>query len=212
MCFLLLVLTSLTCDAQPFYTDIQQFKRQDSIAMPAQHAFLLVGSSSFTKWVDVQTYFPKHTIINRGFGGATLLDLIKYQRDIIDPYNPKQIVIYCGENDIAASDTVDTKEVAKRFKTLYENIRAKYPEIPILYISMKPSISRWALKDRMIDANKSIKKYLERKKKAKFLSIWEIMLDKNGMPLKDIFTDDNLHMNAKGYGIWQKFIEPVLVE
>ena len=89
----------------PFYNDIRAFKKQDSIQPPPRHAILFVGSSSFTRWTDVQDYFPKHRIINRGFGGSTLQDVIRYAGDIITAYHPKQVVIYCGENDLAASDT-----------------------------------------------------------------------------------------------------------
>lgn len=67
---------------------------------------LFVGSSSFTKWTDVQNYFPGYKIINRGFGGYSLPDVIRYADNIVFPYHPKQIVNYCGENDLAAADSV----------------------------------------------------------------------------------------------------------
>ena len=99
-------------DALPYYPEIQAFKKQDSIQMPAKNQILFVGSSSFTKWTDVQNYFPNYPIINRGFGGSTLLDVMMYADQVILPYAPKQIVIYCGENDLAYSDTVSAKTVA----------------------------------------------------------------------------------------------------
>src|ERR1700755_3522507 len=122
---LLLLVASLT-NAQenpPFWDDIQAFKHQDSIQMPPQHAILFVGSSSFTKWTDVQEYFPGYTIINRGFGGSSLPDVIRYAGDVIYPYEPKQVVIYCGENDLAGSSSVTGDTVVQRFKTLYGMIR-----------------------------------------------------------------------------------------
>ena len=67
----------------PFYNDIQKFKNQDSINPPPQNGVLFVGSSSFTKWTDVQNYFPNVKIINRGFGGSILPDVIRYANDII---------------------------------------------------------------------------------------------------------------------------------
>ena len=109
----------------PFWADIQNFKKQDSVSFPSKNAILFIGSSSFTKWKDVQDYFPGYTIINRGFGGSTLLDQIRYANDIIFPYEPKQIVIYCGENDLASSDTVTAEMVVDRFKELYKMIRNK---------------------------------------------------------------------------------------
>src|SRR3978361_1564766 len=110
-------------DMPPFYSEIRSFKKKDSTHFPPKHAILFVGSSSFTKWVDVQDYFPGYTIINRGFGGSSLPDVIRYAYDIIFPYQPKQILIYCGENDFASSDTVSVNTVYERFKTLFLLIR-----------------------------------------------------------------------------------------
>ncbi len=84
-----------------FWHDIQEFKKQDQQNPPPQNAILLIGSSSFTKWTDVADYFPTKTIINRGFGGSRLLDLNYFADDLLAPYQPKQIIIYCGENDFA---------------------------------------------------------------------------------------------------------------
>ncbi len=198
--------------AQPFASDIAAFKRQDSIAFPAAHSILFVGSSSFTKWTDVQDYFPHKPIINRGFGGSTLPDLIRYEREIIFPYQPKQIVIYCGENDMASSDTVTATILLDRFKILFKDIRQQYPSVPIIYISLKPSISRWQLREKMKEGNLLIQHYLKKKKrKALFLNIWDAMLGADGNPMPDIFITDHLHMNAKGYAIWKKLLEPHLI-
>ncbi len=213
-CILFLILSTLsfnTANAQPFIQDITAFKTQDSIHFPPKHAILFVGSSSFTKWVDVQNYFPGYTIINRGFGGSSLPDVIRYADDIIFPYQPKQIVIYCGENDFAASDTVSVNTVYNRFKELFFLIRKKIPGIPIDYISMKPSPSRENLMDKFEQANKLIRNFLKGKNHTAFLDVYHKMLNTNGTPIKDIFIDDNLHMNAKGYHIWQKIIKPYLL-
>src|ERR1700736_1860158 len=110
-----LAFTCIYAQQAAFYNDIQAFKKKDSVHMPAKHSILFIGSSSFTKWTDVQDYFPGYPIINRGFGSSTLPDVIRYADDIIFPYQPKQIVIYCGENDLAASDTVTAETVVERF-------------------------------------------------------------------------------------------------
>jgi lysophospholipase L1-like esterase len=171
-----------------------------------------VGSSSFTKWRDVQNYFPGFTILNRGFGGSTLTDLLRYEEDVIFKYDPKQIVIYCGENDLAASDTVTAAMVFDRFKTLLSEIRAVYPNVPVVFISLKPSPSRWHLKDKEIAANKMIEKYLKKQRDVKFVSVWSAMLGPDRRPMPDIYISDNLHMNAKGYAIWQKLLQPYLIK
>ncbi len=196
----------------PYANDIHNFKVQDSINPPTQHAILFVGSSSFTKWTDVQNYFPGYTIINRGFGGSCLTDVIRYADDVIFPYHPRQVVIYCGENDFAYSDTVTSDIVNSRFVQLFEIIREKMPDVKITYISIKPSPSRWLLKDKIIVSNKFIRKFLKKQPNADYVDIWTKMLDKKGQPMPDIFLDDQLHMKPDGYAIWQKAIKSHLIQ
>ena len=212
--FSLLLLTNILYGQQkpPFWDDIQNFKMQDSIQMPPAHAILFVGSSSFTKWTDVQAYFPGYPIINRGFGGSSLPDVTRYADKIIFPYKPRQIVIYCGENDLAASDTVTGETVYKRFTILFTLIRKKLPTVPIIFISLKPSPSRWQLRQRMMTANDRIKDFLSKQKNVLFIDVYHKMLGVDGLPLKDIYLEDSLHMNAKGYAIWQKEIKPHLLK
>ena len=195
-----------------FWNDIQQFRKLDSVQPPPANAILFVGSSSFTRWTDIQDYFPGATIINRGFGGSTLVDVLRYEEDVIFKYNPKQIVIYCGENDIASSDTVTAATVFNRFKTLFSEIRTVHPGVAVAYISMKPSPSRWHLRDKVVSANNLIEKYLKKQENAQFINVWKPMLGSNGKPKKELFVEDNLHMNAKGYAIWQKLVQPALLK
>jgi len=197
--------------AQPFAADIKAFKKQDSINFPPKHAILFIGSSSFTKWTDVQEYFPGYTIINRGFGGSSLPDVINYADEIIFPYEPKQIVIYCGENDLAASDTVTAETVINRFKSLFFLIRDRMPDIPIVFVSLKPSPSRERLWPKMEAVNKAVKDFLKKKNNASFADVYYKMM-KRGSAKKELFIEDNLHMNAEGYKIWQKVINPYLLK
>lgn len=196
----------------PFYEDIQAFQKQDKDSMPPKDAILFVGSSSFTMWKDVQGYFPGYTIINRGFGGSTLLDVINYANAIIIPYQPKQIVIYCGENDLAYDDSLYPAQVKERFEQLFNIIREKYKKVPIVYISIKPSPSRQQLMPKFNVANVMIKNFLRKKKYTTFIDVYHAMLEADGTPMKDIFIEDNLHMNAKGYHIWQQLIQPHLIK
>ena len=196
----------------PFYNDIQAFKKKDSASFPAKQAILFVGSSSFTKWTDVQDYFPGYPILNRGFGGSSLPDLIRYAEDVIFPYQPKQIVIYCGDNDLAASDTVTVQMVVDRFETLFGMIRKRLGKVPVLYVSIKPSPSRSRLMPKMLETNMRIKQFLSKQRKTAFADVYHKMLNADGTPIKDLFVEDNLHMNKSGYAIWKEVIGPLLIK
>ena len=192
-----------------FFDDIMAFKKQDSLTPPPKDAILFVGSSSFTKWKSVQNMFPAYTIINRGFGGSSLPDVIRYADDVIFPYQPKQIVIYCGENDVA-SGNVDSKLVAERFKTLFDLIRSKLPGVPIIFISMKPSPSREKFAPVTVQGNQIIKNFLWTQSNVIYLDVYRLMLDAYGKARPELFIGDMLHMNQEGYKIWQAALLPYL--
>lgn len=202
------VFSQTTCP--PFWNDIQAFGKKDSAQMPPKNAILFVGSSSFTKWTDVQDYFPGYTIINRGFGGSTLKDVIRYTYDVILPYAPKQVVVYCGENDLAGDPTLTGADVAQRFETLFWMIRQNLPTATIDFISLKPSPSRAALFPAFRKANALIRAFLQKQTRAHFIDVYGPMLDSSGSPRKEIFVEDRLHMNATGYKIWQRVLLPYL--
>jgi lysophospholipase L1-like esterase len=193
-----------------FWQDIQNFKTLDQQSAPPDNAILLVGSSSFTKWKDVSEYFPGKTIINRGFGGSRLTDLNYYSEDLLNPYNPKQIIIYCGENDFADDAQLKADVVVDRFKTFYKKIRIKFPNIEVDYISIKYSPSRQNLWPQMKKANKKIAKFMKKEKNAEFIDITKVMNDANGNIRKDLFVEDMLHMTPEGYRLWTKVMGPYM--
>ena len=195
---------------KPFYKEIQAFKAADKQNKPPKDAIVFVGSSSFAMWTDVQKYFPEYKIINRGFGGSGLKDAIEYEDDIIAPYHPKQVVIYSGENDIAAN--VTAKDVLQRFTTLFNMIRRDLPEANIVYISIKPSPSRRNFMPVMVSANAMIKKFLAAHKNITFVDVYSKMLDASGNPRGELFRQDSLHMKRAGYEIWKEQLMPVLMK
>lgn len=208
---LMLFALALSQEKKPmFWQDIQEFKKKDQQTPPQKDAILLIGSSSFTKWQDVSDYFPGKTIINRGFGGSRLIDLNYFSEDLLSPYQPKQIIVYCGENDFADDKNLKADVVVERFKTFYQKIRSKFPNIEVDYISIKYSPSREHLWPQMKEANKKIKKFMKKEKKAEFIDITKVMNDSKGNIRKDIFVEDMLHITPEGYRLWTSVMNPYM--
>lgn len=197
--------------AQNFDKAIKTFKHQDSLQMPPKKAILFVGSSSFTNWKTVNADFPGYPIINRGFGGSTLSEVKYYANDIIFPYDLKQVVIYCGDNDIRKGDNIPEK-VFNRFKELYELIRSRNKKVNITFISIKPSILKKEFMEQTKAANVLIQQFLEKKKYANYIDVFSVMLNPDGSVMENIFRQDGLHMNTAGYAIWIKAIKPYLLK
>jgi lysophospholipase L1-like esterase len=203
--------TTIAQVAPPYWKEIVAFKKMDSAQSPPVNPILFVGSSSITKWTDVGDYFPGYPVVNRGFGGSTLLDLIRYSYDVIIPYQPKQVIIFCGENDLAYSDSITAAEVVKRFKTLFGIIRVNLPETIINYVSIKPSPARKNVRNKVIESNKEIKSFMKRQRWSGYIDVYSAMIDAAGNPRAELFMADSLHMKPEGYAVWAEIIKPYLV-
>lgn len=194
----------------PFWQDIENFKKLDLQNPPKEGSILFVGSSSFTMWTDVNDYFPGKEIINRGFGGSSLWDLNFYSDELLKPYKPRQIVIYCGENDFAANEKLIPRQVFNRYKNFYREIRKYYPNIPVAYVSIKLSPSREHLWPKFVAANTMIERFMEKQPNAEYIDITKIMNDSSGKTRRDLFLEDMLHMKPAGYQLWKTEMESYL--
>ena len=194
-----------------FWDDVQTIKKYDQMYKPPVHPILFIGSSSIRKWDDLTQVFAKFNALNRGIGGAVTNDITFYLKDIAFPYQPRQIVIYVGENDLPNAQTTPDS-VLNRTVNLYKSIRTELPNTPIIYISIKPSPSRDAFKAKAVASNVLIKAFLAKEANTKYLDVYSLMLTKDGKLRPELFVEDMLHMDAAGYAIWQKAVEPHLLK
>ncbi|MGY4386655.1 lysophospholipase L1-like esterase [Pedobacter sp. UYP24] len=193
---------------KPFWNDIQEFKKNDSITIPPKNGIVFVGSSSLRMWKDLEETFKSYNAINRGFGGSDLTNANDYIKELVFDYKPRQVVIYSGENDVAAG--VSAVDTYNRFVTFFTNIRKGLPKTTITYVSMKLSPSRAKFSDVVLTANAAIKEYIAKQKNASFVDITSKMLDSSGNNRPELFQSDMLHMKPAGYEIWTKAITPYL--
>lgn len=198
----------LAQDSKPFAKEIEQFAHLDAQFGFPEKPVLFVGSSSIRKWNELDSIYKEYKAINRGFGGSTFQDLLLYTNELIFKYKPSRIFVYEGDNDLAKGDSPEL--VFSNLQILVEEIRKNLGEVPIILISPKPSVARWNLKQQYETVNAYFKIYADAHEQIYFADVWNPSLDGNGMVFKDIFVSDNLHMNEKGYAIWNKVILPFL--
>ncbi len=195
-------------DPTRFQKEIDNLVTADS-EVTHKKLILFTGSSSIRIWKSLATDFPTHNTLNRGFGGSEMTDLLYYAEQLIIKHNPKEIFIYEGDNDINSGKSPE--EILKTADQLLTLIRAKLPKkVKVVFISPKPSLARWHLKETYLDYNKKLKEWTGMHKKVSYADVWTPMLDSNGEVFKDIFLQDGLHLNEKGYKIWAKAIEKSL--
>ena len=172
------------------------------------NSFLFTGSSSVRLWRNLQEEFPTTPIINTGFGGSQTSDLLIHLDELVIRYGPEKVFIYEGDNDISAGK--EATQIMTDIDLLVNRILQKLPETNIVLISAKPSPSRWQLKNSYTVLNDLMRQYATTHNQVDFMNIWDVMLDKTGKPISEIFIADSLHMNEKGYAIWNKSVAPFM--
>ena len=175
---------------------------------PNDSIILFTGSSSIRMWSDIQDYFQEYNIVNTGFGGSHMSDLLYYSSELIFKHSPTKVFIYEGDNDIAVHK--NPNEILKTTDSLISLIKNHIPNVEIYIISAKPSLARWSLKKEYIELNHLFKDYCNNYSKITFINIWDIMLNENEKPRKDSFIEDGLHMNKTGYDLWAEKIKEFL--
>ena len=187
-----------------FQGEVDALVEKDFSIDASKKTIVFTGSSSIRMWTNVQDAFPAINAVNTGFGGSQFSDLIHFREELIFKYNPDKIFIYEGDNDVASGKS--KYEIFADATRLLSFIREAFPEVPVYFISPKPSISRWALQNEYEEFNALLKHLCEFDDSIQYVDVWNPMLNEKGEPMSDIFISDNLHMNAKGYEIWKEVI------
>lgn len=187
----------------PFANEVAAFAKANEADNAPAGAVLFLGSSSIRLW-NTQGSFPDRSTVNRGFGGATTPDVLRHYPRLFPKAAPRTVLVYIGENDLAAGATPDT--VARDILKLLKKLRTDYPKARIAYLSLKPSPIRWTLWPKMAAVNMTVAAR-SRVSGYEYLDVGSSLLAHDGLPDASLFRPDGLHMNARGYSRWNRLID-----
>lgn len=184
--------------------EIDALTRNDRDQPPPRGGVVFVGSSSIVGWKTLAADFPDFRVIQRGFGGSELADSVHYAERVVLPYEPRAVVLYAGDNDLANGKSPEA--ILEDFRAFHRKLHAALPATRIVYIAIKPSASRWKLRDQMIATNRLIADECSRDPRLRFVDVFTPMLNAHGEPRAELFVEDQLHLNAAGYALWTPLV------
>jgi len=196
-------------DPVRFEEEIEAFAGWDAKNSSPKDALLFVGSSSIRFW-DTAEAFPGYPVINRGFGGSHISDVLYYFDRVIGRFDPSLIIFYCGENDIASG--LDPDKVFDDYTELLARIGQAFPDTDFLYVSIKPSNSRIEYSDEFETFNRRVESYNETKSRLHYIDLASPLTTSDGQPDDSLFVDDQLHLNEDGYLHWNEKMRKFLSE
>lgn len=189
-------------EAKSTFTNIEQSSPVD------EGVLLFTGSSSIAMWRTIARDISPLPYMNRAISGTTLEEWAANARSSISEYKPAAVIIYAGDNDIAQGRTAE--QVLESFKRFTTELRKDLPTTPIVFLSIKPSPSRWSKWETMKKANELVKNYISKGKNLVYVDTGSTLLDKGGVVRPELFLKDGLHMNEAGYRNWAVMLKPVL--
>jgi lysophospholipase L1-like esterase len=189
---------------------IRSFEAQDRRQSPPADVIVFTGSSSFTLWSTMEQDLAPLPVLNRGFGGARMPDVLRYARRIVLPYRPRAVVLFAGTNDIAPPKPATAQQVYEGYLEFIQLVRSKFPEIPIYFVAITPSLLRWELWPVVQEANGLILQHTQSDPCLRFIDLTDHLLGTDGKPDRSLYRFDKLHPNQKGYAKWTAVIKPVL--
>lgn len=193
-----------------FEDEIQAYEAADRRNPPKTGETLFVGSSSIRLWQTLAQDFAPHGVKNRGFGGATIRNVIDFGRRIVLPYAPPRIVFFAGSNDIHAG--ASAAAVTNDFKRFVAGVWEVQPKTRIAFVSITTSPSRFAEIERVREANRLIQEYVRSEPRLRFIDVLSVMVDPSGKPRPELYIGDRLHPSRAAYALWIPRIEPFLRE
>jgi len=194
-------------DPNRFEKDIRVFEEWDSKNSVPPDAILFLGSSTIKGWATHDA-FPKLPVINRGFGGSHISDINYFIDRVVLPYKPALIVFYAGDNDIAAGKS--PQHVLKDYQAFVKRLHERLNKTSVIFIAVKPSLSRWSCRPQAKQANSMIKIFSSGNDRLFFIDTSPQLLTIDGKPNSRLYKKDNLHLNAAGYRLWTETLTPIL--
>ena len=192
-------------DLEIFENEIMALEQKVLNQKNSRNLVAFYGSSSIRLWGTIEEDLHPINIINLGFGGSSYPYCYHYFNRVFKHLSPSQIVLYAGDNDLGSGS--DIMQVFNDFKKLIEAIHLRFSTIPIHVISIKPSPSRAHLLSRTSETNALMKRYILSVKNGRWVELFGKMLDENAQTLPNLYIEDQLHMNAKGYDVWRKVVK-----
>ncbi len=194
-----------------FASELAAFAAEDARQRSPDAALLFVGSSTIRLWPTLEQDFAPYPVVGRGFGGATLAEVLDHWALLFLPHRPAVTFLYAGENDIA--EGAAPSAVLDRFVTLRRRLASTHhADTPLVFINLKPSPARWDAWDRMQQVNAAIARLPPDLAPTAVVNTERFALTEAGRPDPLLFEADALHFGPAGYRLLAKASFAALAE
>ena len=117
-------------------------------------------------------------------------------------------MVYSVDNEISRGDTPEA--VIAEFEMFAGKAIEAFPDAPLIFLAIKPSVARWSLWPQMEIVNSHMASYAAARENVHYVDTATPMLGAGGEPDPAYFMGDRLHLNDFGYAKWNEVFRPQL--
>ncbi len=188
---------------------VQAWVDQDALSASPEAPLVFTGSSSIRRWEGLTRAYSDYDPVQRGFGGAQAADVALYAEELVNVHAPAGVVVFAGTNDVAAAVEVET--VVARVRCLRERIWIAHgSELPVLFIGITPTPSRWSSWESSDAVNDAIEALAVDDPGLVYVDVPSAFLETGMPPSEDLFVSDKLHLSEEGYALWDSVLRPAV--
>lgn len=202
--------TQLSRDALYFQSTIERFRAADELSPPPTGQLVVVGSSSIRRWEHALRALSPWGVVQRGVGGAHLTEIAASTEALITRHQPSGVLLFAGTNDIATG--VSPEQVVIAWRCLVQQVHDALGPVPVVYIGITPTPSRWAQWTLADTANREISRLAALHPALGYVDLATPFLQTGAPPDDSLFDSDRLHLSPAGYALWTEAILPVLTD
>jgi len=170
---------------------------------PAVEGRVVFLGDSITDGWDLAKYFPGKPYVNRGIGGQTTTQmLVRMHPDVIH-LQPAAFILLAGTNDIARNTGPETQEMVEdNIRAMCELAESHHIKIILCLLTPVSDYTKGKQTERrppadIVNLNHWLESYAP-DVHAQVADYYTALVDDKGM-LREGFSDDGLHPNARGY-------------
>ena len=199
---------NLSIDDKNFKVEIELLKQKSQAKQNQKDLIVFYGSSTIRLWSNLEQDFPKHNVLNLGFGGAFIHSMVTHFESLFTGLTPKAVFLYLGGNDLNLD--LSTDEIIAQGKALIEAVHQRFPQTKIYHISIKSSLERQEYLHSIQAINRAVYNLTKECSYLTQIRLFEALLDINQNIRKDVLLQDGLHLNTEGYSILKGLVQQAL--
>ncbi|MDX2228005.1 MAG: GDSL-type esterase/lipase family protein [Leptolyngbyaceae cyanobacterium bins.349] len=183
---------------QPTYEQWRSLLAQEAIQVKNANQLGIVLGDSLSLWFPSDRLPPSRLWLNQSISGDTTSGILR-RLPTFAHTRPQIIYLMAGVNDLKQGASDQT--ILQNLRQIIQHLRRTHPQAQIVTQSILPTRSLPVSNQRIANLNRQLQA-IARQQGAYYLDIYSQMADRNGN-LRPELTTDGLHLNAKGYDIWQ---------